>query len=105
MSQPETVTWLGNKFNVYGPDTTWREVPGIYIFAKPISPGRWSALYVGQTGNFRERLANHERWPEAQRKGATCIHARVVDRQAERDSLEELLIRECLPPLNVQPSP
>lgn len=97
-----TATWLGYNFLIHEEHEDWSDAPGIYIFAKRTAPNRWAALYVGQTTNFRERLATHEKWAEAQRRGATRIHARAEYRGYQRDHLEDLLIREYAPPLNQQ---
>jgi hypothetical protein len=74
---------------------------GIYVFVR-----RWfffflQPLYVGQAKNFRERLYGHEKWPRAIYKfGATERHVLRVVTQADRDSIEEDLIRGLDPPMN-----
>ena len=106
MSASQTVSWGGYKFTAYEPDQTdWNDVPGIYIFAGTSSDGRWwQAKYIGQTLSFKDRLGpqinNHERWPEAVSHGATHIHARVVQSEKERRTLEYVLIDSFNPPLN-----
>lgn len=106
MSTSQIVSWGGYDFNSYDPtQTNWNDVPGIYIFAGMSADGRWwRAKYVGQTSSFITRLGpelnNHERWPEAIREGATHVHARVVQNQIERRSLELMLIETYNPPLN-----
>lgn len=99
----DKVTWSSYEFQVFSPDnTTWNDVGGIYIFAAINAENRWVALYVGQAKAFSERLPNHERWQEARRLGATHIHAMVVSKQADRDSVEAYLIQICQPRLNTQ---
>lgn len=88
-------------FEVYGPGTAWNRVAGVYIFAF-LSGGKWYPLYVGQTDDFSTRLPKHERWGEAARRGATHIHARVVEQAASRDYLEQKLIQDYQPPMNQQ---
>ncbi|MCY4129037.1 MAG: hypothetical protein OXG15_07320 [Gammaproteobacteria bacterium] len=106
MSTSQIVSWGGYDFNCYDPtQTNWNDVPGIYIFAGKSADGRWwRAKYVGQTSSFIARLGpglnNHERWPEAIRGGATHVHARVVQNELERRSLELMLIETYNPPLN-----
>jgi len=102
----QIVSWGGYDFNSYDPkQTNWNDVPGIYIFAGMSTDGRWwRAKYVGQTSSFIARLGaglnSHERWPEAIREGATHVHARVVQNELERRSLELMLIETYNPPLN-----
>jgi excinuclease UvrABC nuclease subunit len=99
----DKVTWSSYEFQVFSPDnTTWNEVGGIYIFTGVNAQNRWVALYIGQAKAFSERLPNHERWSEARRLGATHIHAMVVAKQADRDSIEAHLIQVCQPRLNTQ---
>jgi excinuclease UvrABC nuclease subunit len=96
------INWLTYGFDVYAPNTKWNDVPGIYIFAGPNASGRWRAYYIGQAASFKDRLADHENWNEAVRLGATHIHARVVQQQASRDTIEAELIEAYQPALNVQ---
>lgn len=84
------------------PSTEWKEVAGVYIFCGTTPQNVWDPLYVGQTDNFRTRLANHERWGEAVALLATHILAREVPLQADRDRLEQALIQAFHPPLNTQ---
>lgn len=88
-------------FSPYLQPGTWNPVPGIYCFAYN-QAGTWRVLYVGKTDSFQRRIPTHERWAEAQRRGATHVLATVVHGQVERDTLERVLIREMSPPLNVQ---
>ena len=87
-------------FHVYDINTSWRDVPGIYIFAYEQSPGRWTALYVGQAMSLNQRLSSHERIAEAIRLGATHIHVKVIQNSALRDAEERLLIGQLQPRLN-----
>lgn len=88
-------------FNVHSPQDTFNDVPGIYIFARPAG-NQYHAEYVGQADSLRDRLSGHDRWLEAAGRGATTIHAKVVNNQAERDALEKALIAKMQPPLNTQ---
>jgi len=78
-----------------------KEVGGIYVFVR-----RWfffflQPLYVGQATTFRDRLFGHEKWPRAIYKlGATERHLLKVAAQADRDAIEEDLIRALRPPMN-----
>jgi len=102
-----TCKWpLGNgeflEFTIYGPNTSWHEVAGIYIFACMGEDDLWCALYVGQTDSFSARIPTHELIDEAVRYGATHIHALVVPQAADRDKWEKMLIQNLQPPLNKQ---
>lgn len=88
-------------FYVYEYDTTWNEEAGLYIFAYQTQQS-WTALYVGQTDNFSNRLPNHERWEEAVQLGATHVHTVVVSLQTDRDQLEKRLIQVLQPEMNEQ---
>ncbi|HUI92691.1 MAG TPA: hypothetical protein VLX68_10625 [Chitinivibrionales bacterium] len=100
-------SWPYNKqqsisFSIYGLNTEWNNVAGLYIFAYKTSANIWYALYIGQTNDFSVRLPNHERLNEAIRRGATHIHARVVSLQKDRDYYEEEMIQYLQPPMNDQ---
>ena len=106
MSKPPTVVWCGYEFQSYiAKDTLWKDLPGIYIFAGVSEEGRWSrAKYIGQTTSFEQRLGqgntNHECWQEAIKLGATHVHARLVENELARISIESNLIDVYKPPLN-----
>lgn len=94
-------TWLNYRFEVYpAGGTTWRPVPGVYIFAGMNAYRQWVALYIGQAGSLANRFSNHERWPAAARLGATHVHALVVPLQVDRDFIERSLIQAYQPHLN-----
>ena len=96
----QTVTWSGYTFQVFGTNTTWNDVSGIYIFTYQTTQG-WRACYIGQADSFSTRLPNHERWAEAARSGATHVHALVVSGATDRDAIERAFIGTFQPPLNV----
>jgi len=94
--------WLGHSFEVHSANNvTWNDVPGIYIFSAP-KLDKWHPFYVGQASSFLDRLNRHERWDEAQRLGASHIHAIVVHDQERRDTIERNLIAWLQPALNTQ---
>lgn len=82
-----TANWNGYDFEIYDPNTSWNDVPGVYIFAGLAQNGRWTALYIGICDSFKDRHLNHERWVEAARLGATHVHARVERLAANADSI------------------
>ena len=101
MESTATWTWLNYEFTVYHPETTWNETSGLYVFARrdPILGG-WHPLYIGQTVSFAMRFQTHEKWPAALSLGATHIHAMTVPQAANRDIIENHLIRFYRPQLN-----
>lgn len=101
MTTPPKVWWLTHEFYVFqAGNVTWKQAPGVYIFAGLDSGGVWRPLYVGQTNSLADRLANHPKWPEASQLGATHIHARVEQYPAERLRVESELIAAYQPRLN-----
>ena len=103
LNMANTVRWLDEiDFMVYPiQGTTWNDVPGVYIFAGQRWPGgHWYAIYVGQTDSFADRLPGHEREAEALLMGATAVHARGIQLQVERGTLERQLIEKYQPELN-----
>ena len=98
----DAVQWLGQDFNVLPYNANWADSAGIYIFCGLNQQNQWTPFYIGQASSFRDRLPSHEMWNKAQSLGATHVHAKVVEQQAQRDSLEAELIQTFQPPLNDQ---
>jgi hypothetical protein len=96
----DTVKYGGYTFHVYSKETTWNDVPGVYMFSSINERGRWVPCYIGQCDSFADRIPDHERWEDAQTFGATHVLATKVDRQAARDALEQQAIADLQPPLN-----
>lgn len=101
-----TCNWpLGNgqqlEFTIHSSNKGWSNASGLYIFSY-LSGDYWRAVYIGQTDDFSSRLPNHERLDEAVRKGATHIHAAVVQQKNNRDKWEKMLIQQLKPSLNTQ---
>lgn len=102
----EIVNWAGYQFLVYKPEDAHRALMGgIYVFAKLTSDWignrTWQALYVGQAMYFSTRLPGHERWAEAVNLGANQIHLMVENNPFQRKQIEDYLIVNLHPPLNV----
>lgn len=77
-------------------------VAGNYAFLKPTGPNSYTPLYFGVADNLRDRLRNHERWPDALRAGATVIVMHTTRAGAAARLAEERdLIAKWNPPLNV----
>ncbi len=76
---------------------TLREVGGVYGLAQPqpFRPGWYTVLYVGKTGNLRERVQYWLNNPPV--TGITHFFADVILNEAERAQREEQLIAEFNP--------
>ena len=101
----ETCDWAGYQFYVHDPkNTEWYAVGGIYIFAAVVrsSPqgSTWRAYYIGETGDFSDRLPGHEKWAKAHQRGATHIHSMTEPDSQRRLAIERDLIDEFDPSLN-----
>lgn len=99
------VTWIKYEFEVLKKEGKWNKVGGLYIFAglltDPQGIDQWFPYYIGQTGDFSDRIPNHEKWEEAVQLGATHVHARVVKTPLARGLIERELISSFQPPLNL----
>ena len=97
----ELYRWMSHVMWVCQKDGDWLDEPAVYVFAKRDRKGDvWTPLYIGQADNICDRMADHERWDEAVRHGATHVHAMVVSEQADRDRIEVALIAKYQPQLN-----
>lgn len=79
-TQVATIHWAGisgktYQYWIYPIGTDLSETPGNYVFAKEISPNRWTPVYIGETADLSERFDNHHKMPCIKRNGATHIHA------------------------------
>lgn len=98
-----TAKWLSHEFTVYQHDgqNQWNDLPGIYIFAGMNTQAQWTPHYVGQCDSFENRIPSHKKWDMAQSFGTTHVHVMVVPLPELRDSIEQELIQEYQPLLNV----
>lgn len=106
----ETARWFNHSFAVipWWDDTVWRwlmRVPAVYIMSCYTIRRTWGAIYVGKSDDLRRRLKKHERAPEARRYAFSHLHVHRVNDAIDRAVLEELLIEEYRPHLNVQHRP
>ena len=102
----EQIRWEGKsgkqyEYWVYPINTTFKDEPGNYIYAKRNFAGKWQPVYIGQTSSLSQRLASHEKEQSVTRRGgATHILAHIsVNAMARRDE-EADLIRRYRPPFN-----
>jgi excinuclease UvrABC nuclease subunit len=98
----EMIKWLNYDFHVVSMNSNWNDVGGVYIFTG-VQGSAWKAFYVGETNSFKNRLVpTHEQWAQAQRLGATHVHAMTVPQETARKAIERMLIETYKPPLNTQ---
>jgi len=105
MAEELIIMWPGAsgkeyKYWIYPIGTAFKAVPGNYIFAKQTKPNTWTPVYVGETDNLDERLANHEKMPCVKRNGGTHVHAHACSdsvpiRQAEEADIMEKFKPTC----------
>jgi hypothetical protein len=91
----------GNPFEFSVPTlNTVNEIGAVYglFMPTPFRPGYYNCLYVGQTNNLRERLAEHFRNPPI--AGITHFFAEVISNALQRRMRETVLIAEFNPPGN-----
>jgi hypothetical protein len=88
---------------------TFNQLGGVYIFCYLANDSRWYAVYIGETDDFRRRLADelpgHHRWQDITRAGATHICALVVNgpnAAQRRLEIETDLRHKQNPPCNRQ---
>lgn len=100
------ITWPGQSgqeypYQIYSIDTTFRPLPGNYIYARQDENGNWIPVYVAQTRDMHQRLEGHEKLQEAREAGATHIHVHFSQTgQAARCSEEHDLIERWAPQCN-----
>jgi len=83
----------------YPINTTFKDEPGNYIYAKRNSAGRWQAVYIGETSSLSQRLASIDAEQTAIRYGATHILAHINTDDRARKSEEADLTNTLVPPL------
>jgi len=101
-----TIDWTGKTGKMYrywfgDIDSSFKADGGNYMFVREVSSGKWLPVYIGQADDLGNRLANHERWAEAIKAGATRVmtHTTPAGEQARLDE-ERDLIEYWHPPLN-----
>lgn len=101
-----TILWSGAsnkqyKYWIYDVNTSFKDEPGNYIYAKESSPGRWSPIYIGETESLEDRLSNHPKLPCIRRHGGTHVHVHISSSDEEVRRAEEAdLLEKWNPPCN-----
>ncbi|MDJ0921003.1 MAG: GIY-YIG nuclease family protein [Henriciella sp.] len=73
---------------------------GIYVMVRRTCFFFLSPVYIGKASNLQGRLTDHERWPDARKKGASERHYLCIRSESKRQKIEEDLIRQYKPKLN-----
>ena len=96
----QTIMWPGAsgtkyKYWIHSINTSFKDMPGNYIFAKETSPSKWSPIYIGETDSLEKRFSNHEKMPCVKRHGGTHVHAHTSSsgEQARRAEESDLLAK------------
>jgi hypothetical protein len=86
-------------YGVFNVGTSFKNEAGNYMFAYQGYNG-WHPVYIGQSNDLGQRLANHPKWLEAKKKGATHILAHLNSGESARMNEEADLIAFYQPPCN-----
>jgi hypothetical protein len=89
----------GNKyaFQVYSLDTSFKSIPGVYIFLKSDNN---NPIYVGETGDLSCRFDDHHKAAAIKGHGADRIGVLVESDDARRLAIERDLLTNYLWPCN-----
>lgn len=102
----QTIMWPGisgkqYKYWIHPINTSFKDEPGNYIFAKKTSSGEWTPIYIGETGSLKDRLSNHNKMSCISRYGGTHIHAHTSSSDERVRRVEESdLLGKWNPPCN-----
>jgi hypothetical protein len=92
--------WVGQsgkeyQYEICPFDTSFRPLPGNYIYAMRAEGGGWIPIYIAQTRDLHQRLEGHVRLGDAEGNGATHLHAHYCSagQSARCDEERDLLLR------------
>lgn len=88
------------RFKIVKKKESLPDAGGIYVMVRRTLFFFLSPVYIGKASNLQGRHRDHERWPEARKKGASERHYMCVRSESERQRIEEDLIRHYKPKLN-----
>jgi hypothetical protein len=101
-----TYVWPGQSgatypYEIHSLEAVLKPLPGIYIYAKHLSDGDWSPIYISQTRDLHQRLEGHVTLREAIANGATHLHVHYgTAGPAARSTEEQDLIHRWRPVCN-----
>jgi hypothetical protein len=81
------------EFEVYPWGTSFKPLGGVYLVLRKEPTGRYTILYIGQTGDLSERFDNHHKENCFTRNGKTHIAVRLEALESRRLTIESDLIR------------
>jgi excinuclease UvrABC nuclease subunit len=97
--------WLeDDKTDVPGVSGVYCVYAGKYL-AEANRVGLRELIYIGESGNVRDRLANHERlrdWTRQLRTGETLCYAVAKVNSGDRERAEAAVVYRHKPPCNVE---
>lgn len=101
---PERAIWEGRDGKAYtyfrlSLDDGIKPKPGNYIMVRREPDGGFTPLYIGETNNLLNRLANHEQWACALEKGMNELHVHQTSGTLQRRLAEESNLIERFAPL------
>jgi hypothetical protein len=101
-----TYNWQGQsgrayQYQICPLEAVLKSLPGNFIYAKELSDGDWSPIYIGVTRDLHQRLEGHVSVRDAAANGATHLHAHYsTGGQSARCDEEHDLIRRWQPVCN-----
>lgn len=93
------------QFEIYPANTVFNNVSAVYIFCIKYITGlqfKFSPLYIGETGELKTRIANHEKWTCVNNYGCTHICVMSILGEDARLAVEKDLRHNYFTPCNDQ---
>ncbi len=88
-------------FNVYPRDTNWNSgYPCVYYVSKRSNTGSHTEIYIGETGDIKDRFSNHHRQRCFDRHGYNAISVHHESDEDRRTEVETDLRQALDPPCN-----
>lgn len=101
------VFWTGGSgrhyvFELHPINTPFPAGGACYIFTKSEFKDKWSAIYIGETGDLSERFDDHHKMPCIKQHKAThiCVYRDNMSEKLDRLTVEEDLLAKEDPPCN-----
>ena len=88
------------RFKITKTEAALPDAGGIYVMVRRTAFFFLKPVYIGKASNLQSRLAGHERWEEARKRGASERHFLCIRSESKRQRIEEDLIRNYKPKLN-----
>ena len=105
MKKVDTITAKGASgasysFDVYPWGTNFKALGAVYLVLKKSSDGRYTILYVGQTGDLSERFDDHHKAACFNQNGKTHIGIKLERVEKTRLAIETDLVGNYNPVCN-----